>query len=330
MRVGIIGAGIAGLSVARRLIEHGVQVEVFEKARGPGGRIATRRTDSAQFDHGAQYFTVRARLFSDLIDGLVEKGVVSTWQARFGLSDGKRTIPTNPSGIRYVGSPRMSAISRHLAEGIDCSFGRAVDHVELYRKRPRIVFSDGPKSRVFDAVVSTCPPEQSAAVVGVSTRLVKQIQTVEMEPCWALMVQLDTPVDYAYDGVRVTSGPINWVSRNSSKPGRPVKPTWVVHASPVWSRRHLESSKAEVEGLLLPPFLKLVGADSEPAHASAHRWRYARVTTALERERFLWDDEMRIGVVGDWCTSSRVEDAFMNAVRLADTLFVKEETTAVS
>ncbi len=33
-KVAVIGAGIAGLTCARVLVEHGLQVSVFEKSRG--------------------------------------------------------------------------------------------------------------------------------------------------------------------------------------------------------------------------------------------------------------------------------------------------------
>ncbi|HPG28302.1 MAG TPA: NAD(P)-binding protein, partial [Myxococcota bacterium] len=40
MRIAVIGAGIAGATVASRLHAAGVEVEVFEKARGPSGRMS--------------------------------------------------------------------------------------------------------------------------------------------------------------------------------------------------------------------------------------------------------------------------------------------------
>ena len=42
-RVAIIGAGISGLACARQLVKAGVSVVVFDKGRGIGGRVATRR-----------------------------------------------------------------------------------------------------------------------------------------------------------------------------------------------------------------------------------------------------------------------------------------------
>ena len=53
----ILGAGLAGLSCARRLQDAGKKVLVLEKARGLGGRMACRRTEKGAWDHGAQYFT---------------------------------------------------------------------------------------------------------------------------------------------------------------------------------------------------------------------------------------------------------------------------------
>ena len=62
MKIAIIGAGFAGLTLAKRLAEQH-DVSVFEKARGPGGRMSTRRADPFAFDHGAQYFTVETERF---------------------------------------------------------------------------------------------------------------------------------------------------------------------------------------------------------------------------------------------------------------------------
>ena len=63
---------MAGLSAANRLREAGADCTVFEKSRGLGGRMATRRAGSLQFDHGAQYFTARGVRFQSRL---------SRWQA---------------------------------------------------------------------------------------------------------------------------------------------------------------------------------------------------------------------------------------------------------
>jgi renalase len=49
----VIGAGLSGLIAAHTVQANGVRVVVLDKGRGVGGLLATRRTDSGVFDHGA-------------------------------------------------------------------------------------------------------------------------------------------------------------------------------------------------------------------------------------------------------------------------------------
>ena len=62
-RVAVIGAGIAGLACARELARADARVTVFERSRGLGGRLGTRRQGNLAFDHGAQYITSRSHSF---------------------------------------------------------------------------------------------------------------------------------------------------------------------------------------------------------------------------------------------------------------------------
>ncbi|MFN3164316.1 MAG: FAD-dependent oxidoreductase, partial [Pseudohongiellaceae bacterium] len=64
--IAIVGAGLAGIAAARQLAPL-ADVTVFEKSRGPGGRMATRRAGDFQFDHGAQFFTARTESFRSLL-----------------------------------------------------------------------------------------------------------------------------------------------------------------------------------------------------------------------------------------------------------------------
>jgi predicted NAD/FAD-dependent oxidoreductase len=64
MRIGIIDAGMAGLSCAQALRHQDHNAIVFDKSRGPDGRVSTRCIDTplgdAAFDQGAQELTARA------------------------------------------------------------------------------------------------------------------------------------------------------------------------------------------------------------------------------------------------------------------------------
>jgi phytoene dehydrogenase-like protein len=58
MKVIIVGAGLAGLTCAKVLIERGAEVAVFEASDGVGGRVRTDERDGFLLDRGFQvYFT---------------------------------------------------------------------------------------------------------------------------------------------------------------------------------------------------------------------------------------------------------------------------------
>ncbi|WP_276362337.1 1-hydroxycarotenoid 3,4-desaturase CrtD [Daejeonella sp. H1SJ63] len=54
----IIGAGIAGIASSIRLAVKGYQVQVFEAASGPGGKLSEIRQDGYRFDTGPSLFTM--------------------------------------------------------------------------------------------------------------------------------------------------------------------------------------------------------------------------------------------------------------------------------
>ena len=64
----IIGAGMAGLTAARRLAESGVQVIVLEAQDHIGGRILTQHIDAEALELGAEFIHGRAPELWDLIE----------------------------------------------------------------------------------------------------------------------------------------------------------------------------------------------------------------------------------------------------------------------
>jgi len=72
----VIGSGIAGSAIAN-LLSKKYSVEIFDKARGPGGRASNRRyKDNQSFDHGLQYISPKSSEFEKFILNLKKKQVV--------------------------------------------------------------------------------------------------------------------------------------------------------------------------------------------------------------------------------------------------------------
>ena len=116
-RVAIVGAGMAGLCAATSLTSSGYTTRLFDKSRGTGGRLSTRRDGDLAFDLGAQYFTARDGEFVAQVERWQAAGVVAPWEgtiATLGPSDREPSGQSPPA--RWVGTPRMSALGRHLAE----------------------------------------------------------------------------------------------------------------------------------------------------------------------------------------------------------------------
>jgi renalase len=84
----VVGAGLSGLLAARTLQDAGRRVRVLDKARGVGGRLATRRLDIHAADHGAQFFTAHDPAFRRCVEDWEKAGIVRRWST--GVRDSRR------------------------------------------------------------------------------------------------------------------------------------------------------------------------------------------------------------------------------------------------
>lgn len=318
-RVAVVGAGIAGLTAARTLRDHGVPVTVFDKSRGPSGRMSTRRADEGeQFDHGAQYFTARDPAFRWRVEAWAQAGVVARWEARFGTLGPDGFSPEPPPGPRWVGAPRMSRIGRHLAEGLDLETGVRITELERAGHGWTLRDSGGDDRGHFDRVLLAVPAPQAVPLLSAAPALSARAASARMVACQALMLAFDAPLELPFDGVRVRGGPLAWLARDTTKPGRPSGERWVVHATPAHSAAHLEESPESAATRLLAAFQSLTGVTATPRRAVAHRWRFARpADDRVEGERAHFDPDLNLGMAGDWLVGARVEGAWQSGAALA-------------
>jgi predicted NAD/FAD-dependent oxidoreductase len=301
--IAIIGAGIAGLAAARQLQSAGHHCVLFDKSRGLGGRMATRRVDALQFDHGAQYFTARGDAFRQQIDAWAHEQAILSW------FDGA-----------YVGTPGMTAPARSLAAGMmvvaGCEVARLERNANGWRVNSTAGLVDAHGNGSYDSVVLAIPAPQAERILRESGVAMPELARARYAPCWALMLGYAQPLKMTQTHLRFESGDISWIARNRSKPGRSGQETLVVHASPDWSRANLEWQPDDVVAALLPKVAGLIGDDQMPDYKSAHRWRFALVEEALG-EPCVWNADLCLGACGDWCLGPRVECAFDSGTAMA-------------
>ena len=301
----MIGAGIAGLACATKLGRAGHDVHLFDKARGPGGRMSTRRIQTplgeASFDHGAQYFTSRGASFRSQVERWAEQGIAAPWPAA-----GKDA---------WVGTPGMSTPIRALASEQTVTWNCPVDALLPdaggWRLRGEHCRSD-----VFDVVVLAIPAEQAAVLLAThDPALAAKAAASRASPCWTVMAAFDQRLPVEADILR-DRGPLGWAARNNSKSGRGELETWVLQGSPGWSQEHLEDPADAVCNALLEALQQTLGHDlPRPIMIQAHRWRFAR--SANGEDGALWSPQTGLGCCGDWLIGPRVECAWDSGEALA-------------
>lgn len=327
--VAVIGAGISGLFAARTLQDHGISVSVFEKSRGVGGRMSTRRTeDGTTFDHGAQYFTARDRRFIRYVESWVEQGIVAKWPDQKLGGDQKIVViedgaikSESSSDDRFVAVPTMNSICKHLADGLDVRtqtrIGKALQvsptdsGVELFDEENKSLGQ-------FGRLIVSTPAAQAAELVKGFPELAETVSKVRMNPCWATMVAFLQPITDQWVGAFLHSSFLSWAARNSTKPNRdPNVEHVVIHANPEWTAEHWEHKPSEIAEMMLAEFWRVTGLAALPnTHLQSHRWKFA-IPVEPSVERCFTDETSTVIACGDWASGSRVEGAFLSGMAAA-------------
>ncbi len=344
--IAVIGAGMAGITAARTLVQAGFKVSVFEKSHGPGGRMATRSTPYGSFDHGVQYFTVRDPQFMKAITEVPgTQAICRAWSANaVRVLDPLGRVIEAPLPLRephFVAAPGMNALLKHWAQPLlDRGCLQLQTQVQFLlqsgKKQWKLVCSDGSEHGAFDGLVLAIPHVQAdyllrqsgSPATGFSG--LDQMSHAEVAPCWTLMLAYPlanqpglSHLGPQWNAARSTHHRIAWICRESSKPGRSSVERWTVQASAEWSQHHLEDDAERVQAKLIKAFSELTGIRAEPGFAQTHLWRYAKTLQPLGKKH-LWDPKLNLGICGDWLLGHRVEDAFVSGLSLALSLADKK------
>jgi predicted NAD/FAD-dependent oxidoreductase len=312
----IIGAGISGLVLARKLVAAGAAVVVLEKSRGLGGRMATKRVGESVYDQGAQYFTVRDPAFAELVEGWRELGLVKNW--------------ADSPHRRLVGAPGMTAVPKALAEGLEILREHKVTAARRHECGCWELDVEGQGIVRAERVLFTCPVPQALAVlksgeVVLPEPVARELGALQYHPCLALLVTLAGSSAVPAEGVAPADGPVRWIADNVKKGIAQNAPAAVtIHASAEFAEANYGLPEAEVAAKLLPVVEAMLGA---PVVATTlHRWKFSEPKTT-HRERCVWLPELALGFAGDAFGGPKVEGAVLSGLALAERVRAELRTT---
>ncbi|WP_067095997.1 NAD(P)/FAD-dependent oxidoreductase [Marinomonas atlantica] len=295
----IIGAGLAGATFSHFAHQQGFECIVLEKSRGTGGRAGSKRLGEYSVDLGASIISFGDEELTDLREVLLENQVIERWQSA------------------YVGVPRMSSIARFLIQDSPLLTETKVHHIE--RQGSKWLLRDEKYQPICltEHVVIATPAMQSAMLLatipnsGALLQFANQAGS-QTQPQWSMWVTTE-PTDSA--PLRPCQHPIlESLIKDSDKPQRVAgsMETWVIQASPQWSKTHLDTPKEDVKSILIEAFTDATSSTVKES-GDPHRWLLGRQAMALSPSEYFFDNTLNISLIGDWLCQGDAEGAMLSA-----------------
>ena len=315
----IIGAGLSGLSAARQLQKGGHEVVVLDKGRGIGGRMATRRFAGGVFDHGAQFFTVRSDEMRVELAQWQEREVAAHYFDGFPTPDNRKPNDRYP---RFRGASGMTSIGKYLGEGVDVRLETEIAALSFEGGSWTAKTATG-EAWVGEKLLLTAPAPQSLALFDTSGIALPAdaratLSSLRYEPCFALLVQLETPSALPAPGLFFIEGePIYWIADNSQKGISPIAGSVTIHSSAGFAQAHYNDDETTVANLLLDATREYLG--SAPKQWQLRRWRYSKPENPAQIGA-LGVPELGLCFAGDALNGAKVEGAYLSGLKAAQLL----------
>lgn len=331
----IIGAGCAGLACARTLADGGKHPVVLDKARGVGGRAATRRIDGQPVDHGVAFLHGSHPDFLKALDRVTSPNRLDGWPQAV-VGEGKACLPRAfaPGERRVAFAEGITAFPKSLTRSLDLRLGTLVRSIALGERHFEIDVesASGADRLETDRLVLALPAEQARALLEPlpANRELDSVRaltrTFATSPC--LTVIAGYPVETRMPEWDISypskSDILLLVSHDSRKRVDKKFHALVLQCDAAFSRRHEDAETGGWVGDVLSEARKLIGPwVAEPWFTQAHRWRYGRANALpLARPPVVrFPGGQALGVAGElFDPALGVEGAYLSGVALAKRL----------
>ncbi|GAU98935.1 hypothetical protein RvY_10007 [Ramazzottius varieornatus] len=302
-RLLIVGAGITGSSLAFELCQTfgkaiiSKQVVVWDKSRGPGGRMSTSRSPTnpeCRADLGAQYISSSQetmRKYNRFYDALTKDHLLTEMVAPV-----EGNNPYQKPGIVDMIAPQgMSSMVKFFLQqsGVKVETEREVKQIDaqFHRECLTLLTTSG-HTEDFHTVILTIPVPQILKLKGTfaddSAKQTLAERSIQYSSKYSLVYFFDELTDVGLNfGFRFVDDDdiIRYISVDNIKRGKPDQPAAVVfHSTWQFGRDKVDTDKEEVEKLMMAKVVQMFPDLPQPSARKIHRWRYSQVRSHNDRD----------------------------------------------
>jgi len=298
-RVLLVGGGLTSALTASMLAEKAphLEVAIWDKARGAGGRMATSRSPkngNCTVDLGAQYISATPHfqcMHGEIYSELVKNGVLVPMD--MAMVEGMHAPRQGEEGTKHYVVPNgMSNLVKYFFKksGVDVQFNKRISEVTESGQQWLVKTECGSED-LFDMVLLTIPVPQLLALKGGIRTVIDEnpetltnLEAVSYSTRFVLGMFYNKPVDLGVSWASnyISKDPvIRFVSVDNIKRGRPDLPTSVlVHTTVPFGTQNMQATPEEMKPTLLAAVKKMYPEWPEPEDLKSLKWLYSQVHKA--------------------------------------------------
>ena len=309
----VIGSGISGATIAN-LLNKKHTVDLYDKARGLGGRSSFKRLDKIRgFDHGTQYFSPKTPEFKKFTKKLIEKKILKIWEGNHKfLSDKKKE---NKKHVKVIGRKGNNDISKYLLKNIRCYFQSELKKINFQNRKWNLIFNDG-EIKNYENLILTCPFPQLKKL---SKKYIKNSfikEKIKMDANITILIEIKK-TNLGYSSFLFNDRILGWAGyENSKKRFKSKSDLWTLQSTFNWANKKINQNKVLKKTnakILIDKFFKLTGIKRTKVLFSLnHGWKYSSNSKPLKLKSY-WNSRLNLGVCADWFNGPRLESGWISA-----------------
>jgi len=315
--IAIIGTGFSAATLGYFLKN---DLDFYEKSRGVGGRCSTRRVDNVGlFDHGLQYVKSENSEFKKFLSDY------TIWQGNFKIFQNDQ-IKDDLHKERIINENGNNLLVKNLFKNKRVFANKELKSIEKKNDCFQLNFNDSTQEN-YKTVIITTPYQQAYNLTKQFTENYFSKLNFCMQPNLTLMVAFNKSLNLNLSAISFEDDDVlGFVANENTKKKTLINKDlelWTIQSSVKYAIKNIYEYRNNKENLAdemlksLSVKLKINIKKDNIQYSDIHGWRYAYGNKS-DAANCYWNEDLRLGICGDWFSGGNAESAFINAKKLAN------------